>query len=443
MIATQTKFVGEQDLLARLAEARKNTDELFQIVRTDSLYERPIPERHRIVFYLGDLEAFDWNLFSTSTPELRSFDPALDRLFAFGIDPVDGGLPTDQPEDWPSLVKVLDYTTRIRRTIDEVLDAGKLARSQNGSNSAEQLLNVAIEHRLMHSETLAYMFHRLPFDKKHVQPQMNAIGNPVATEMVDIPAGSTHLGLARADQARFGWDNEYEGFDAQVSAFRIDKYMVSNGDFLRFILDGGYENRSLWSAEDWQWKEQHGIAQPVFWQKFGGDWFYRGMFESLPLPLAWPVYASHAEASAYARCAKKQLPTEAQWHRAAYGIEEGHDREFPWGNDAPPVGHGNFDFANWDPVDVNAFPQNSSAFGVVGQLGNGWEWTSTKFAPFAGFEPFSFYPGYSANFFDGKHFVIKGGSARTAACMLRRSFRNWFQPHYQYVYAGFRCISQI
>ena len=82
-----------------------------------------------------------------------------------------------------------------------------------------------------------------------------------------------------------------------------------------------------------------------------------------------------------------------------------------------------------------------SAFGVQGLLGNGWEWTSTIFRPFAGFEPFPFYRGYSADFFDGKHFVMKGGSARTAACMLRASFRNWFQPHYQYVYAGFRCVN--
>ena len=102
---------------------------------------------------------------------------------------------------------------------------------------------------------------------------------------------------------------------------------------------------------------------------------------------------------------------------------------------------GSFDFNHWDPMPVNAFPAGQSAFGVHGTLGNGWEWTSSVFAPFPGFEPFPFYRGYSADFFDGKHFVMKGGSARTAACMLRPTFRNWFQAHYQYVYAGFRCVS--
>ena len=92
------------------------------------------------------------------------------------------------------------------------------------------------------------------------------------------------------------------------------------------------------------------------------------------------------------------------------------------------------------PTPVGAHPDGDSAFGVADLVGNGWEWTSTPFAPLPGFEAFPFYPGYSANFFDGKHFVMKGGSARTAACMLRRSFRNWFQPHYPYVYATFRCV---
>jgi formylglycine-generating enzyme required for sulfatase activity len=172
-----------------------------------------------------------------------------------------------------------------------------------------------------------------------------------------------------------------------------------------------------------------------------GEWRYQTMFGDVPLPPDCPVYVSHAEAGAYARWAGKSLPTEAQWHRAAYGTPEGPERQYPWDAEAPHRRFGNFDFERWDPVPVGAFPQGKSAFGVVDLVGNGWEWTSTPFAPFTGFEPFEFYPGYSANFFDGEHYVMKGGSARTAACMLRPSFRNWFQRHYQYVYTGFRCVS--
>lgn len=166
------------------------------------------------------------------------------------------------------------------------------------------------------------------------------------------------------------------------------------------------------------------------------------MFGTIPLPLSWPVYVSHAEAAAYARWAGRKLPTEAQWHRAAYGTWEGREREYPWGDSPPDAARGNLHHTNWDATPVDAYPGGTSAFGGCDLVGNGWEWTSTPFAALPGFEPFSFYAGYSANFFDGQHFVMKGGSPRTDACMLRRSFRNWFQPHYPYVYATFRCVEE-
>jgi gamma-glutamyl hercynylcysteine S-oxide synthase len=89
------------------------------------------------------------------------------------------------------------------------------------------------------------------------------------------------------------------------------------------------------------------------------------------------------------------------------------------------------------PVDA---PGGASRHGVEQLFGNGWEWTSTVFGPFPGFEQFPFYPGYSADFFDGKHYVMKGGSPRTASCLLRPSFRNWFRADYPYAYAGFRVV---
>jgi ergothioneine biosynthesis protein EgtB len=430
-------------LLERLAEARRVTDELFDIVRREHLYDRPIAERHRIVFYIGHLEAFDRNLFDKRLFDLPNADPAYDQLFAFGIDPVDGGLPTDQPGDWPSLDEVQAYKMRVRADIDARFDPTRLvAEPASADEPPVKLLEVAIEHRLMHAETLAYMLHQLPVDRK-IAPANAASertsDRPLVHETVHIPEGTVTLGLSRAS-GRFGWDNEFDEMHVDVPAFDIDRYMVTNRDYLRFIDAGGYWNRDFWNDADWAWKERHRIAHPAFWipgdeaddnaasaDQADASWKLRTMFEEIPLPLDWPVYVSHAEASAYARWAGKTLPTEAQWQRAATG--------------APHVAEGNFDFRRWDPTPVQAHPENRSAFGVEGQFGNGWEWTSTTFGPLDGFKPFPFYLGYSANFFDGKHFIIKGGSPRTAACMLRPSFRNWFQGHYQYVYAGFRCVS--
>jgi len=426
-------------------DARQHSDALFRIVRPDSLYERPIPERHRIIFYIGHLEAFDWNLLHQSLLASNQADSReFDRLFAFGIDPVGGGLPTDQPSDWPSVEAVNDYVIQTRALLDdkladESLDPSTVARD---GFSLDTLLNVAIEHRLMHLETLAYMLHQLPLDRKVLQSEPPCSStSPVTNRMIPIPTGSATLGLPRRTQ-EFGWDNEFETQVREVPAFEIDQYKVTNRQYAEFIAAGGYDSAELWNADDWTWKTASGISHPIFWKKSASAWFYRTMFDEIPLPLDWPVYVSHAEASAFARWAGKSLPTEAEWHRAAFSTPLGNERCYPWGDAPPGVDLGNCNLQRWHPTPVNAHPLGQSAFGVDDMLGNGWEWTSSIFAPFPGFEPFPFYRGYSADFFDGKHFVMKGGSARTAACMLRPTFRNWFQAHYQYVYAGFRCVSR-
>ena len=442
MPAAQPETIAQQSLWNCLCDARRRSDALFNLVLADSMYERPIPERHRIIFYLGHLEAFDWNLLHENVFGLKTFHAEFDRLFAFGIDPVGGGLPSDKPSDWPALEDVKGYVNRIRAALDLKLADGSLesrAHTRDGF-PLDTLLNVAIEHRLMHVETLAYMLHQLTLDRKvREQDPQSSNTPPVIHRMVAIPGGEATLGLFR-DDATFGWDNEYEKHVVQVPAFEIDQYMVTNGQYLDFMHAGGYEERSFWSEGDWNWATTRGAKHPVFWKKVNEGWRYRTMFDEIPLPLDWPVYVSHADAMAYARWAGKQLPTEAEWHRAAYGTESEGERPYPWGKEAPNSSLGNFDLERWDPAPVNAFPRGQSAFKVQGMLGNGWEWTSTAFAPFPGFEPYPFYRGYSADFFDGKHFVMKGGSPRTAACMLRPTFRNWFQPHYQFVYAGFRCV---
>lgn len=409
-------------MLDRYTEARKQLDRLFAVVAPEFLYERPIPERHRIAFYVGHVEAFDWNLFQTAGAGLEPYCPDFDRLFAFGIDPVDGGLPTDQPSDWPPLASIRRYTAGVRDRIDHALP---------GFVSSHPLLvETAIEHRLMHAETLAYMLHQLPLSQK-LPPDLPP--PPPAGDFrpaaVAVPAGETVLG--REPGPGFGWDNEYAAHRVQVSAFAIDRFKVTNGEYLAFVESGGYAAREFWEASDWEWKEQAGIGHPAFWTRRDGQWFCRTMFDEVPLPATWPVYASFAEASAYARWAGKSLPSEAQWQRAAFGAET---------NPLAPTG--NFDFRHWDPVPVDAPWQSDGPFGAVGMTGNGWEWTATPFAPFPGFVPYPFYPGYSADFFDGRHFVMKGASPRTAACMARPSFRNWFQRHYPYVYAGFRCVRE-
>jgi ergothioneine biosynthesis protein EgtB len=417
-----------QAVRARLAAARAETDGLFDMLVPAAMYERPISERHRIIFYLGHFEAFDRNMICGPSAS------ELDGLFARGIDPVNGKLPGDTPADWPDVETIRRYNKQTRLVVDNALDRA----------TDSFMFQVAIEHRLMHAETLAYMFHWLPYEWKRRPHRYAVPGSAIdrsrVPRTVAIPAGDATLGLKANDPFVFGWDNEFEAHSVHVPEFAIDTFDVTNAKFIEFVRAGGYSERSLWNPAGWDWIHSAGIQHPKFWLERGDSWFYRTMFEEIPLPSDWPVYVSHAEAQAFARWRGKALPTEAQYHRAAFGSPEGSERTFPWGHQKPGPQHGNFDFRAWTPSPVGSFPAGVSAFGIQDLMGNGWEWTSTPFGPFPGFEPFPFYPGYSADFFDGMHFVLKGASPRTAATLLRPSFRNWFQPFYPNIYATFRCV---
>ncbi len=392
------------DLKTDLTLARSRTDSLFELVAPATLYERPIPERHRLIFYVGHIEAFDWNQLARGVLGKPSFDAQFDRLFEAGIDPPPGQASQDTPADWPPLETVRAYGARCRAAVDEVWD-----------ETPADMQQMVIEHRWMHAETICYLLHQLDSALKR-RPSIekpSSISTP-RNSMISVPAGEAPLGQPNGE---FGWDNEFPAHTQSVPAFEIGKYKVTNGDYLRFVEDGG--------------------PTPAFWFKRSGAWWLRRQFDEVPLPPDTPVYATHQQASAYARWADAALPTEAEWHRAAYGDDK---QAFPWGDSLPNGVHGNFDFAAWDPLAVTAHPAGDSFYGVSQMVGNGWEWTSTAFAGFAGFESRPYYPGYSANFFDGDHYVLKGGSPVTSRKLLRRSFRNWFRADYPYVYSTLRLV---
>jgi formylglycine-generating enzyme required for sulfatase activity len=220
----------------------------------------------------------------------------------------------------------------------------------------------------------------------------------------------------------------------------MERFSVTNARFHDFVDAGGYRDPQWWRPEDWEWLQSEGFEHPLFWERHGDEWFWRGMFELIPLPASWPVYVTHAEASAFARWRGSRLPTEAEFQRAALGSPKG-EQPYAWGADPPATHHGVFDFSSWDPEPVGTHPAGRSAWGIEDLVGNGWEWTSTAFAPFPGFRPMPSYPEYSADFFDGEHFVVKGASPVTARELLRPTFRNWFRARYPYVYGKFRCVS--
>jgi ergothioneine biosynthesis protein EgtB len=453
-----------QTAIAWYRRNRERTRALFDLLDRsgtdeDVYYQRPIDLRHPIVFYEGHLPAFSFNTLVKKALGGSSIDARLEALFARGIDPDQDASATAHgsaaARGWPSREEVQAFAAEADSRVLDALCRADLDRPGDPLLDRAEAVFTILEHEAMHHETLLYMWHRLLFSQKQ-RPAAYAPRTDGALprqEWVEVPGGVATLGVQRGSTA-FGWDNESPAHEVAVAEFWIERFDVTNGQFLSFVEAGGYADPRWWMPEDWHWIRSEQITHPLFWEPspgirasrhataLAGDanvWLWRGMFDMIPLPLAWPVYVSHAEASAYVRWQGTRLPTEAEYVRAAHGSADG-ERPYPWGSEPPTAAHGVFDFSSWDPHPAGSHPAGRSAWGVDDLMGNGWEWTSTVFAPFPGFKPMASYPEYSADFFDGEHVVMKGASPATAVELLRPSFRNWFRRRYPYVYATFRSV---
>ncbi len=401
---------------------RIRTFGIFKIFEPSAYYERPIPLRHPLVFYEGHIPAFSHNKLCVEALGQPPIDAEFQRLFERGIDPASvQDAQRHERDKWPDRVRVQFFGA----TVDAAI-LHALANADLDHSAASPLLERAqaaytiIEHEPMHHETFLYMLHRLPLERKRAPADREAHFDrePERRGRVEIPAGRATLGV-RHEAIDFAWDNEYDEMSVDVPRFEIDRYNVTNGDWLEFVNAGG--------------------PLPSFWLERDGEFKLLGMFEELPLPRSWPVYVTQHQAAEFAAWRGGRIMTEPEYHRAAFATPDGEERRLPWGEEQPdPRIHGNFDFRRYDPEPVGSSPRGASAFGVHDLVGNGWEWTSTKFAPFPGFAPLASYPQYSAEFFDDAHCVVKGASPVTSRDLIRRSFRNWYRPEYPYVYATFR-----
>ncbi|MDP9111351.1 MAG: SUMF1/EgtB/PvdO family nonheme iron enzyme [Candidatus Eremiobacteraeota bacterium] len=412
----------DRDLLTQwYLRNRARSAEIFGLVRPEAFFDRPIPLRHPFVFYEGHIPAFSFLTLNERALGEAPLDSRLEKMFERGIDPgtVDEATRHSRA-DWPSREEVAAFGSACDASVLQALGHARLEDSSVPRLVRAEAAYTILEHEPMHHETLMYIIHRLPFDRKNFVAQTHRDESAGPNRMRTVSGGIATLGSDR-DAIPFGWDNEFSRTEIAVPEFDMQQFPVTNGDYLEFVRDGG--------------------PAPPFWIERDGLWILLAAFEELPLPMSWPVYVSHDQATAYANWKNMRIATEAQYHRAAFATPTGAERAFPWGSDAPTSFYGNFDFARYDPEPVAAHAAGASAWDIWDLIGNGWEWTSTPFAPLHGFEPMASYPQYSADFFDGKHFVMKGASPVTARELVRRTFRNWFYGDYPYMYAKFRCVA--
>ena len=257
----------------------------------------------------------------------------------------------------------------------------------------------------------------------------------VLAREVHVPGGPFEMGNEEA----WAYDNERPRNRVHVPAFFIDRFPVINGQFLAFMEDGGYANRAHWADAGWALREAERLEHPLFWRRTRAGWERRRFGTWEPLRLDEPVcHVCWYEADAYARWARRRLPTEAEWEKAAAATPEGRSRRFPWGDAPPDLSRANLWPQGGHPARVGALPAGASAFGVEQMIGDVWEWTASDFKPYPGFRAFP-YPEYSAVFFGSDYKVLRGGSWAVAPDAIRNTFRNWDYPIRRQIFAGFRC----
>ncbi|WP_432178075.1 ergothioneine biosynthesis protein EgtB [Streptomyces sp. NBC_00063] len=251
-----------------------------------------------------------------------------------------------------------------------------------------------------------------------------------------VPGGPFTMGTTTEP---WSLDNERPAHARLVPPFHIDTAPVTNGDYLAFMDDGGYDNSRWWTPEGWALVRDNGLRSPLFWRREAGQWLRRrfGVTEVVP-PDEPVVHVSWYEADAYARWAGRRLPSEAEWEKAArFDPASGRSMRYPWGDTDPTPERANLGQRHLRPAPAGSYPAGESPLGVRQLIGDVWEWTSSDFLPYPGFAAFP-YREYSEVFFGPDHKVLRGGSFAVDAVACRGTFRNWDYPVRRQIFAGFR-----
>jgi gamma-glutamyl hercynylcysteine S-oxide synthase len=298
-----------------------------------------------------------------------------------------------------------------------------------------------VQHEQQHAETMLAT-HQLRTGDPVLRAEPAPPGRALPVPEILVPAGPFTMGTSTEPWAL---DNERPAHVVDLPAFVIDAAPVSNGEYAEFIAAGGYTDRRWWSDAGWAHRTEAELVAPRFWGRDGdGTWWRRRFGVVEPVPPDQPVlHVCWHEAQAFARWAGKRLPTEAEWEKAArFDPGTGRSRRYPWGDADPTPEHANLGQRHLSPAPVGAYPQGASPLGVQQLIGDVWEWTSSGWDPYPGFEVFP-YPEYSQVFFGGDYRVLRGGSFGTDPAAVRATFRNWDLPVRRQIFAGFRCARDV
>jgi 5-histidylcysteine sulfoxide synthase/putative 4-mercaptohistidine N1-methyltranferase len=410
-------------------------ESLFSLINQDSAYFlRPEPLRHPLIFYYGHTAVFYVNKLILGKYIDARINANIESICAVGVDEMSWDDLKPDNYQWPSVEQVRDYRNQVKQRIVELIGAMPLDLPIRQDSLAWVIL-MGIEHERIHVETSSVIMRML--DLHYLTPQPGwqscaSFGDAPQNSLIKVSGGKLHLGKPTSNDT-YGWDNEYGKLDVQVADFSASQYLVSNGEYLQFVEQQGYQQPEYWDAEGQSWLNFTQAEMPRFWFKRDGQYWQRNLLDECSLPLNWPVEVNYLEAKAFCNWKNKQqphirLPTEAEWQLMRNQLAT----DLPQWQAAP--GNINLEhYASSCPVD--RFSQGE----FFDLIGNAWQWTESPIDGYPGFSVHPLYDDFSTPTFDGKHNMIKGGSWISTGNLATRDSRYAFRRHF-FQHAGFRYV---
>jgi ergothioneine biosynthesis protein EgtB len=398
----------------------------------------PLSDADATVQSMPDASPSKWHLAHTSwffermvlcplLPGYRVFDENFDFLFNSYYDSVGKRHPRPRRGllTRPTLDSVYAYREHVDAAIERCL-------ARHFCEQAAGLIELGCHHEQQHQELLLtdilHLFAQNPLYPVYKAPV------PLPVERSDSRgAVNRHY---RGGMIEIGHDGQQFAFDCEeprhrlwIEPYRLDRYPVTNAQWMQFIADGGYSQPLLWLSAGWARAQEEQWRMPLYWDDRGGEIWSMTLRGAQPIDPAAPVtHISYFEADAFATWAGKRLPSEFEWEHAA--IEVAVDGNF-------------LESGRLRPRSAAEPDAGASADKPRQMFGDVWEWTRSPFLPYPRYRPSAGAIGeYNGKFMSGQY-VLRGGSCLTPATHMRATYRNFFPPDARWQFSGVRLAEDV
>lgn len=412
-------------------------EKIFELLKDDTVfYKKSEITRHPMIFYFGHTATFFVNKLINMRITKERINPKFESIFAVGVDEMVWDDMDSANSEWPEVADVREYRAKVRELVSALIMDMPLSLPIT-QDSDMWIILMGIEHERIHIETSLVLHRQMPLEFVRDVKEFNICSHSSKTpknEMVQIDGGAVVLGKERSHNL-YGWDNEYGKYEERVDKFQVSKYLVSNGEYISFVEDGGYEDEAYWDDEGKEFLKISGAKYPAFWVKSGNIYRYRALSREIEMPLDWPVDLNALEAEAFCRYKSKKdgvtysLPSEAEY-RLIYDYAKLED--IPDFHES----RANLNFYHY----FSSCPVNEFGFnGIYDVVGNVWQWSRTPIFGFSGFDVHPAYDDFSIPTFDSKHALILGSSWASSGNLIMKHSRYAFRKHF-HQNAGFRYV---